>query len=91
MDIELTHPAAAPYPLLPRAIQLLTLLLEAAEEVDDRAIAGDWDLAADLIVGDSIAKLRGQSNPARPPEVLAKVFESRYLLRLGRRYWLQYG
>ena len=31
------------------------------------------------------------SNPARPPEVLAKVFESRYLLRLGRRYWLQYG
>ena len=49
------------------------------------------EVFADLIVGDSIAKLRGQSNPARPPEVLAKMFESRYLLRLGRRYWLQYG
>ena len=65
MDIEITHTAAAPYPVPPRAIQLLTLLLEAAEEVDERAIAGDWDLAADLIVGDSIAQLRGQSNPAR--------------------------
>ena len=47
MDIELTHPAAAPYPLPPRAIHLLTPLLEAADEVDDRAIAGDWDLSAD--------------------------------------------
>ena len=91
MDVRITHIPQAHYPLPPHTAQLLALLLEAAEETDHRAVAGDWDLAADLVVGDSIAKLRGQTDPARTPEVLSELFNSRYLLRLGRRYWLQYG